>query len=231
MRPLVPRLPLPPGRLRVAGTLLEAGLLLSFAGMSLSGQLQAGGSDEFEEPRMPIRLGLRALPVLAVIAVYVAQRLVRPQPRAFLLAGALVVGLGSALRAGVSPLERVRDGLLGLVVGAFVTGFVMPLDGEVESLRQEGTAQPWRELLFATMLVFLGSLPAAVAGGFLVAVPTIALGLWVMGRGVVHDARRLWWGDGRTGAAARLALALPMGLMGLGLLGVTPLLSLGWQPR
>lgn len=222
-----PRPPLPPGRVTLAAALLESGLLLTFAGMFLSGQVQRG--DEREGLDLPIRLGVSAVPALVVIGAYAVLRLTRPLRGSFVVAGALVCGLSAALRAGIAPLERLRDGLIGLIVGALVAGLVLPLDGEARELRGS-TAQPWRELLFASFLLLFGSMPAGVAGGFLVATPTIALGLWTLGRGGLHDLRQLWRGDRRTDAVARLAVALPIALLGLGLLVVTPLLSLGRLP-
>jgi hypothetical protein len=207
--------------IRVASTLLESGMLLAFGAMFVSGMVAA---PEGEAPRLPMRLGLSAVPSLVVVAGYAAKRLTRPRGWAFAAACALVCSFGAALRPGLPPLGRLGDGVLGLLVGVIMGGLVMPLDDEADALIKSGS-RPWRELFYGSLLAVFGVLPSVIVGGFVLALPTMGVGLWVLGRGLRYDLRQLVRGGGRGGAAARLLLGLALGLLGLGMAVVSPLFS------
>lgn len=215
------RLPLPARLVRVASTLLESGMLVTFGAMFSSGLIAA---PEGEGPPLPLRLGLSAAPWLLVVVAYAAARLTRSRGWAFTAACALVCALGAALRPGLLPLGRLGDGGRGLLAGAIMGGLLMPLDDEGETLIKAGS-RPWHELFFACLLVFFGSLPSVIVGGFVLALPTMVIGLGILGRGLHHDLRQLVRGGARGVAAARLLLALALGLLGLGMAIMSPAFS------
>lgn len=226
MPPASPRLPLRPGLLRAAAALLEAGLLLVLGVLFLDGTIQ----DDTEGPsRLPLRPGLLALPVLLVAGAYAVQRVARPVPHAFPLACALACALGAALRPGLGPLDRAIDGLVGLLTGAFFASVVVRLDGVADELLR-GEAKPWNELVFGMLLVTFGAMPSALAGGFVLALPTLSLGLLLLGRCILLDTRAALR-QRSPGGAARALLALPLWLLGLGFLVVCPMISLGRLPH
>lgn len=222
------RPPIPAKLIRIAAAFLESGLLFSIGAIFLDGTIQ---DSKAEGPRpLPLRLGFSILPIVIVALVYAVQRLVKPRRFAFMMAGAIVCALGSALRDGLEPLDRLLDGLRGLVVGAIVMGFVMSIDDEATTLLESG-AKPWHEMFFGILLVTFGAMPSAIFGGFVWAVPTIVVGLAVMIRCIRHDApvvvpRR------SMGAAFRIFLSLLFVLLALGFLVVCPMISLGMmRPR
>lgn len=202
-------------------------MLFALGAMFLAGLVQAGG----DEPRWPLRLGVRAVPVLVVVGVYAFQRMIGPKRRwSFVVASALVCGLGAALAASLAPAQRALDALRGLVAGAIVGGLVMPLDGEADALLR-GPSRPWNELFFAAMVILFGTMPSVVSGGFVLTMPTVAAGLAVLAHGLRLDGSQALRGSERLGASLRLAFALPLLLAALGFLVVSPLLSSGWRPR
>jgi hypothetical protein len=205
---------------RLAAALVESGVLVAVGAMFFSGSI----AHSEEPPPLPIRLGPGAAPYLLVVGAYAIQRLTRPRGWAFTAAFALACSLGAALRPGLPLLRRPGEAALALLVGAIAGGLVMPINDEGDSLIGAGV-KPWRELYFASLLVFFGTLPAAITGGFVLALPTIALGLWILARGAWHDLRQLARGGPRAGALVRLLLGLGIGLLGLGLAAVTPLFS------
>lgn len=218
-----PRPPLPPKLIRLAASLLEAGLLLCAGVMLLDGAIQDADS---EGPKhFPIRVGVSAIPILIVVVAYGVQRFLAPRRFSFMLAGAVVCALGGALRAGIEPLQRFWDALRGFAVGGFLMGFLMTVDDDSTTLL-EGGAQPWRELLMAGFLVTFGVMPSAIFGGFVLALPTIIVGIIILVRCIRYDARIV--APRRSiGAATRVFIAMLLGLLAVGFLIVCPRLSLG----
>jgi len=216
------RPPLPSKLIRFAAALLEAGLLVTIGTILLDKAIHNPDSDG---PDLPIWPGVRVLPILIVAGAYAVQRFVRPRKAAFVVAGALVGALGASLRAGIEPLERLRDGGAGLVAGAIMTGLMMSVDDEAATLL-EGGAQPWRELFMAALLVTIGAMPAVILGGFVLAVPTIVAGIVILLRCIRYDAPVVV-PQRSVGAVARVFIAMLLGLLAMGFLVVTPLLSLG----
>jgi len=217
------RAPLPPKLIRLAAALLEAGVLVCAGVMLLDGAIQEPDSDG--PKHMPVRVGISVIPILVVVTAYAVQRFIRPRRFSFMLAGAVVCALGGALRAGIEPLERLLDALRGFVLGALLMGFFMSVDDEGTTLLESG-AKPWREFFMGTLLVTLGSMPSAIYGGFVLAIPTILVGLVILARCIHYDAA-LVVPRKSIGAAARVFLAMLFGLLGLGFLVVCPMMSLG----
>ncbi len=216
---------MPAGRARLAAVLLESSLLLSIGAMFLAGLVSGG--DTADEPHYPLRLGPSAVPLLVVIGAYAVQRLLRPRPRAFLVAGALVASTGALMAPATSVPQRVGHAALAFLVGAIVTWWSLPLDREGDRLIG-ATAWTWRELLFTGFLVFLGGMPSMIAGGFVLVVPSMVVALLIVGRNLRLELATLRHGDrGRSGAVARLLVGLFLGQMALGMVFVGPLLSLG----
>ncbi len=217
------RPPVPPKLIRLAAALLEAGLLVCVGAMLLDGAIQ--NPDSEEPTQLPIRVGVSMVPILVVTLVYAVQRVIRPRRFAFMIAGAVVCALGGALRAGLEPSERLLDALRGFVVGALVMGFFMNVDGNSAELL-EGGARPGPELVMGFLLVTLGALPSAIFGGFLLAIPTILLGVVILVRCIRYDGL-LVVPRKSLGAAMRVFLAMLCGLLALGFLIVCPMISLG----
>lgn len=222
------RPPIPAKLIRWAAALLESGLLVVLGSIALDGSVQDPESDG--PSRLPLRLGFRIIPIVVVALAYAVQRLVKPRRFAFLFAGAIVSALAMAIREGLEPLQRLLDALRGFAVGAILTGLMMSIDDETMSL-EENPIQPWRELFLAILLVTFGAMPSAIWGGFVLALPTILVGLVVLVRCLRYDApivvpRR------SAGAAFRVFLALLFVLLALGFLVVCPMISLGMmRPR
>jgi hypothetical protein len=191
--------------------------------MFLDGVIQ--GADADGPSRIPMRVGFAIVPILLVALAYAAQRMVRPRRFAFLISGALVCAIGAAFRTGLEPLQRLLDALRGLVIGALLMGFFMTIDDEGTGLL-EGGAKPWRELFMAILLITFGSMPSAIFGGFVLALPNIVLGIVLLVRCIRHDAPVVV-PQKSMGAAARVFLAMLFGLLALGFLIVCPMISLG----
>lgn len=221
--PPAPRPPISLRLLRLAAALLETGLLITMGAMLLEGSIQNPDADG--PPSLPIRPGWGLVPIAAVAFAHGWQRFVRPRRFAFAIAGAIVGALGGALRPDIGIGERFRDALVGALVGAIMMGVMMSVDDESAAL-MEGGAQPWRELLFGALLSMIGALPAGIWGGFVLAMPSIGVGLVILGRCAWYDARVAV--PKRSAAALlRVFLALFLALLGLGLLVVSPGMSLG----
>lgn len=204
--------------------------MLVFGALFLSGSIQH--DDQGPDPLRdgPLRLGARGLPVVLVLAGYALRRVLRPGRFNFVVAGALVGALGASVAPGLLWWQRLLDAGRGLVLGLLLTGVLMNLDSVGNELLESSTA-PWRELIFGLLLITLGSLPSAIFGGALLAVPAIAMGLWVLGRGGWFDG--VWVVRGSSGcgwAALRWVLGVLLFLVGLGLAVVSPLISLGLLP-
>ena len=217
------RPPLPPKLIRLSAALLEAGLLVCVGVMFLDGAIQ---NPDTEGPsRLPIPVGFSVVPILVVTLIYAVQRVIRPRRFAFMIAGALVCALGAALRAGLEPSERLLDALRGSAVGAVAMGFLMSVD-ENSAVLLEGGARPGPELGMGILLVTFGAMPSAIRGGFILAIPTILLGLVILIRCVLYDAplvvpRR------SLGLALRIFITMLFGLLALGFIIVCPMISLG----
>lgn len=221
------RPPIPAKWIRLAATLLEAGVLVTVGAMFLSGSIQDANDDE--PPRLPIRVGLSVLPILMVSLAYAVQRVVAPRRFAFMIAGALVCALGGALRAGLELSQRLLDALRGFAVGAIVMGVVMSIDDEGTSLL-ESKASPWHEMFMGILLVTFGAMPAGIWGGFVLALPTVFVGIGFLVRCIRYDARIV--APRRSfGAAFRVFLAILFILLAIGFLVVLPMLSLGMLGR
>jgi len=208
--------------LRISAALLESGLLIVFGVLLLAG---VGDGPDSDAVKPPIHVGLSVLPILVVAIAYAIQRIWRPRRFAFVIAGALACALGAAFRAGLEPLQRLLDALRGFVVGAIVTGFLMSIDDEATDLL-EGEVKPWREMFFGLLLVTFGAMPMAIYGGFVWAIPTILLGIFVLVRCLRYDAPLVV--PRKSGAAlTRVFLTMLFLLLGIGFLAVSPMISLG----
>jgi hypothetical protein len=202
---------------------LEASLLVCVGVMLLDGAIQ---NPDAEGPtRLPIPVGISVIPILIVALAYAVQRFIRPRRFAFMVAGAIVCALGAALRAGIEPLARLLDALRGCVVGALVMGFFMSVDENSAELL-EGGARPGHELVMGILLVTFGAMPSAIFGGFILAIPTILLGLVILIRCIHYDAP-LVVPRKSLGLAVRIFVAMLFGLLALGFLVVCPMMSLG----
>lgn len=213
--------------IRRGAALLEMNVLVVLGAMMLTGIVQdtTGEVDE----KLPLRVGFGIVPILVIAGVYAAQRIARPRRFAYIIAGALVCGVGAALHPASDIGSRFLDGLRGLVLGAIATGVMMTLDDE-GTLLLEGGIKPWRELFFAMLLITFGAFPSAIFGGFVLALPGILLGIVFLVRCIRYDApvvvpRR------NAGAALRIFLAMLFVLLGLGFLVVCPMLSLALLPH
>lgn len=209
--------------IRRSAALLEFNVLVVFGALMVSGIVQ-DGKEELGET-LPIRVGWGIVPILIIAAVYAAQRIVRQRRFAFVIAGALVCGVGAALHPGIEITQRLLDGLRGIVVGAILTGFMMNLDDE-GTLLLERDIKPWRELFFATLLVMFGAFPSAIFGGFVLALPSIVMGMALLVRCIRYDAPVVVPRK-NAGAAFRVFLAMLFVLLGLGFVVVCPMISLG----
>ena len=198
-------------------------MLVCVGAMFLDGAIQ---NAEAEGPsRLPIRVGISVVPILVVTLGYAVQRVLRPHRFAFMIAGALVCALGAALRAGLEPSARLLDALRGFAVGGLVMGFFMSIDENSTELL-EGGARPGPELVMGILLVTFGAMPSAIFGGFILAIPTILLGLVILIRCVRFDAP-LVVPRKSLGLALRIFIAMLFGLLALGFLVVGPMMSLG----
>lgn len=198
-------------------------MLVCVGAMFLDGAIQ--NADSEEPSRLPMRVGISVVPILVVTLVYAVQRVLRPRRFAFMIAGALVCALGAALRAGLEPSERLLDALRGSAVGAVAMGFLMSVDENSTELL-EGGARPGPELVMGILLVTFGAMPSAIFGGFILAIPTILLGLVILIRCVRFDAP-LVVPRKSLGLALRIFIAMLFGLLALGFLVVGPMMSLG----
>lgn len=209
--------------IRLAAAFLEAGLLVAVGAMFLSGVVEDRDADL--DDYLPMRVGIGIVPILIVAAGYAIQRVVYQRRFAFVIAGALVCGLGAALRAGIEPLQRLADGLRGIVVGAIVMGIAMNIDAEGTNLL-EGEANPFREVFFGFLLIAFGSFPSAIWGGFVLAWPSILMGMGILVRCIRYDAPTVApKKDVR--AALRIFASMLFLLLGAGFLIVCPMISLG----
>jgi len=211
--------------IRRSAALLEMNVLVTLGAMMLSGVVQDAHGEL--DGRLPLHVGVGIVPILLIAVVYAAQRITRRRRFAFVIAGALVCGVGAALHPAIDIGSRLLDGLRGLVAGAILTGIMMTLDDEGTML-QEGGIKPWRELFFAMLLITFGTFPAMIWGGFVLAVPSILMGIGFLFRCIRYDApvvvpRR------NAGAAFRIFLAMLFVLLGLGFLVVCPMISLGME--
>lgn len=209
--------------IRRGAALLEMNVLVVLGAMMLTGIVQDTTGEL--DGKLPLRVGFGIVPILLIALAYAAQRIARPRRFAYIIAGALVCGLGAALHPGIDIGARLLDGLRGLVVGAILTGIMMTLDDEGTMLQEAGI-KPWREMFFAMLLITFGAFPSAIFGGFVLALPSILLGIVFLVRCIRYDApvvvpRR------NAGAALRIALAMLFVLLGLGFLVVCPMISLG----
>ena len=197
--------------------------MLTVGAMFLSGTIQ--NADEDEPSKLPIRVGLGIIPIMLVALAHAVQRVFRPRKFAFMIAGALVCALGSALRPDLEPLQRFLDALRGFVVGGIVMGFLMSVDDESDELL-DGGAKPWRELFMGTLLVTFGAFPSGIYGGFVLALPAILLGIGFLARCIRYDAP-IVVPRKNAGAAFRIFIALLFLLLACGFLVVCPMISLG----
>ena len=226
----VSRSPWSTRRVALAGLALETSVLLGVVGMISAGAFDGGVEESIE---LPIRLGLRDVPALVVLAFFVLLRerwanvaglLARAPPFVFFCA------LITAAAASAHPdpaLGAPLSAAAGLLVGVIFGVFGMPMHAFAQALADR-EAQPWRELHVASALVVLGSLGAAVRGGALVSAPTIGGGLVLLLRGLHQDGSHLLSASGgRASAALRLLLGGAFFLLGLGLLVVSTAISFG----
>lgn len=228
MSPPSERPPWPRAWVARATLALEASVLLAVIAIVASGALAA----EPPPAHLPIPLGPREVPALAVVGAYVLLR-----DRWSLVAGwlarvppfVLACGATVAAAAAAHPPDELSAplaGAAGLLTGLLFGWVGMPLHELAADLG--GQPRPWRELQVACTLVALGSLGAAARGGAVVAAPTIAAGVLLLLRGAKHDAGDVWRGLGhRAAAALRLALGLGFALLGVGLFVVTTAMSFG----
>lgn len=217
------RPPIPSKLLRISAAFLESGLLVVLGVLLLSGAVDDPESEASKH--LPIRVGVSVIPIVIVAVVYAVQRVWYPRRFAFVVAGAFACALGGAFRANLELLQRLLDALRGFAVGAIVTGFLMTVDDEATELL-EGAAKPWREMFFGLLLVTFGAMPVAIYGGFVWAIVTVLLGLFVLVRCIRYDAVVVVPARD-VGALARVFLAMVFILLGLGFLVVGPMISLG----